>query len=91
MAEPELHSKHAAPFFNLALVFVVVFFSNLTKGLCFVTHRILRSKCNIYYMRTAAGYFPHHPGLFVYKRRKIGKWLTCCLVYQIRDFFFLTI
>ena len=41
-------------------------FLYLIKKPCFVTHRILRSKSNTYYMKAAAGYFPTIPGHFVY-------------------------
>lgn len=40
-------------------------FFYLIKGPCFVTHRILRSKSNTYYMQAAAGYRPAIPGRFV--------------------------
>ena len=45
-------------------------FLHLIKEPGFVTHRILRSKSNTYYMNTTAGYFPTSPDIFVYKHQK---------------------
>lgn len=48
-------------------------FLHLIKEPGFVTHRILRSKSNTYYMNTTAGYFPTSPDIFVYKQQKKKK------------------